>query len=398
MTKFPVVLFLISSLLGIFTYPINMPAQDRVAALEALTNNKIEIHKTSDALKIEVNRLQNQYQELEKQYNELSQEITGIEQIIHHLQIKKLTNNRGKKDDFKARKEDEDDDKKIDKEIKLEQLKISKLRELQIPLMKDGELLKQEGIKTLQKLEVESKKLAQWYHDWAFICDLVLSDDVELHRNQLEALRQKTLGQATEHWQLAYATAEAGTRNYETALSVLKPLVKHALWKGKATTLRAYIYALQGEILKAGGEFDRSVKLDNRDPLYYLLRSRFMGLVGKWKDAKRHADNALELAPNAPAVLSWRAIVYAYQHEPSKEELKIALESAETIVTQTKRLDWFALEALAAAQASHGDFVNAEKTQKEALEVATGTNKEICSQHLKEYSVGILPTRTLPLK
>jgi tetratricopeptide (TPR) repeat protein len=139
-----------------------------------------------------------------------------------------------------------------------------------------------------------------------------------------------------------------------------------------AELYRARAHALQsrGEFKRAIADLNRSIQLDPQAAEGLAQRGNIMAERGDFDHALADFKQAVAIAPNLADAQRSLAWVYATCPDEKYRDSQKGLAAAQLAVRLSKPDDYFALEALAAAQANAGRFDNAVQTQRQALMAA----------------------------
>ena len=170
---------------------------------------------------------------------------------------------------------------------------------------------------------------------------------------------------AASHFNLGTALTVAGdyesaVLEYQRALSIRKDYAQ-------AHNNLASILLQTGKLPEAVSHLNDAIKLDPGNAQAHYNAGIAMLRQGKPADAIDHLKRAVQLAPDAPGPmvdLAW--VLSATPQEPLRDA-GLAMRLAERAVAVTNRRDAGALDALAAAQASNGEFDRAVDTANAAL-------------------------------
>ncbi len=129
-----------------------------------------------------------------------------------------------------------------------------------------------------------------------------------------------------------------------------------------------------GRTSEAAPHFREAASLDpgNARAHYYLANT--LAIRGDRDTALRHLETASQLAPAWPLPLTDRAWLLATDSEANSFHDRQAIDLAQRAVELTQRQDASALDALAAAYANAGQFADAVKTAKEALQLPSAAS------------------------
>jgi tetratricopeptide (TPR) repeat protein len=139
-----------------------------------------------------------------------------------------------------------------------------------------------------------------------------------------------------------------------------------------AELYRARAHALQslGEFERALADLNRSIQLDPQAAEGLAQRGNIMAERGDFDHALADFKQAAAIAPDLADAHRSLAWVYATCPDDTYRDSQQGLAAAQLAVKLSKPDDYFALEALAAAQANAGQFDNAVETQRQALDAA----------------------------
>jgi tetratricopeptide (TPR) repeat protein len=154
-----------------------------------------------------------------------------------------------------------------------------------------------------------------------------------------------------------------------------------------AELYRARAHALQslGEFERAIADLNRSIQLDPQAVEGLVQRGNIMAERGDFDHALADFQQAATLAPELAEVHRSLAWIYASCPEATYRDREKGLASAQLAVKLSTPDDYFALEALAAAQANAELFDNAVETQRQALHAAPAQSSEPIRQRLVLY-------------
>jgi tetratricopeptide (TPR) repeat protein len=157
-------------------------------------------------------------------------------------------------------------------------------------------------------------------------------------------------------------------------------------------------YAWRGEVRLSGeatakedleralADFDAALALDPKRPATLLNRAFVRMERGDWKRALADLDAALALSPDRPKALYNRSLLRAACPDAMYRDARKAYDDAKRYCEVTKWKDPWAVSNLAAAYAEAGQFEEAVKSQKQALEnPASATRGDELRERLKLY-------------
>lgn len=132
----------------------------------------------------------------------------------------------------------------------------------------------------------------------------------------------------------------------------------------------------RGELPAAQSAFDKAVDLNPRLPDAHFNLGLLVQALGDAPAAVRHFQSAVSLRPAWDRALTALGWLLATSGDESVRNARQAIEVSERAVATTGRRSADALDALAAAYASAGQFDRALSTEREALVLAAGTPME----------------------
>lgn len=154
----------------------------------------------------------------------------------------------------------------------------------------------------------------------------------------------------------------------------------------------AELYLQQKKYAEAIRHYKKLLEINSNQPLILNTLGRIYYYQDKIELALIQWNKALELNPDLPEVLSNLAWIKATHQDPRfqnpEESIQLAQRACE--VTNFKQAN--ALDTLAAGYAAAGNFPEALKTAKKALELANSTGQEKLAEtikkHMKTYKQG----------
>lgn len=173
--------------------------------------------------------------------------------------------------------------------------------------------------------------------------------------------------------------------NVEEAVYDLNRAVRYAPALSIAYGNRGVCYVSQNDFERAIADHSRHLKLSPGNP--FALSNRAVAWLGKgeFQKAKDDFTAAEKVAPNLDEALNGFAWFLATCPEKSFRNGEMAIKKAKQACKISKNKNWYHLDTLAAAYAEIGDFENAVKYAKMALEVVPEAKAAVCQEHLKRF-------------
>jgi tetratricopeptide (TPR) repeat protein len=167
----------------------------------------------------------------------------------------------------------------------------------------------------------------------------------------------------------------------------------------KLDSKNLYLWQYRGillDTLKRGQDairdYDQAIKLDPKNAEVIGRRARSLACLGSFDRAAEGFAEAIRLAPKDPAGYCYRAWFRAGCPDAKYRDTKGAVSDAKLANELSNWSDARSLEALAAAYARSGDFEEAVRWQKRAMEKNSNYSKsevEAAHARLDAYSRGV---------
>ncbi len=136
---------------------------------------------------------------------------------------------------------------------------------------------------------------------------------------------------------------------------------------------RAEAYERNGEYKAAIGDLDSAIALSPGNAQYQFLRGVAYAYAGDEKTAEQEFSRAEAMAPGSAASYNARAWLLATDPNPGKRDGKKAVDYATKACEMTNWQDPEIIETLAAAYAEAGNFDEAVKWQRKAVDLTPTT-------------------------
>jgi tetratricopeptide (TPR) repeat protein len=212
-------------------------------------------------------------------------------------------------------------------------------------------------------------------------------------------------------------SAQAG--EFETAFNDFSRTIQINGKFAKAYSNRAALFVVAGNIPPALQDYSKAIELDPELAVAHRGLGRAYHLAGQLKESVRHYDEAISLSPNDAYAIASRADVLTDQGkyaeaaadyeraiiadntssqansgsawllatcpDQSIRNPELAIKRAEAAVKLTEGKDAASLDALAAAQASSGNFDAAKNSIGQAIQLASDDEKQAFAARLGLY-------------
>lgn len=149
--------------------------------------------------------------------------------------------------------------------------------------------------------------------------------------------------------------------------------------------LRGYLKAMTGDDRRGLAELGRAVAADKTLVMACLLRGSALAHLDRRAAAAADFKVALNRDPSDVDARCRSALFLSTQPPGPPRKTGEALTDAEYAVQKTRRNDWRALLALAAAQADAGRYAEAAATAGEAAELTQDERRDVCLTHQRRY-------------
>ena len=151
---------------------------------------------------------------------------------------------------------------------------------------------------------------------------------------------------------------------------------------------RGVYWREKGDIAKALADYDRALKLDPRFAVALGNRGYARKQQGAYAEALADYAAALKLDPNLWAAYNDSAWLLATCPDEKLRDGAKAVQRARRACDLTHFKEWNAIDTLAAAHAEAGDFAEAVKWAKKALELAPEDTRAGGRELLAQYEAG----------
>jgi tetratricopeptide (TPR) repeat protein len=140
-----------------------------------------------------------------------------------------------------------------------------------------------------------------------------------------------------------------------------------------------------GQLDEAADHYDAAVQLSPDDSYAIASRADLLTDIGRYQEAARQYERAIQLDPQSSYAHRGAAWLLATCPDESVRDAARALKHAETAIRLDGKEDSIAIDTLAAAQASNGDFAMAMETLGKAIDIAPDNEREAYNERLMMY-------------
>jgi tetratricopeptide (TPR) repeat protein len=177
-------------------------------------------------------------------------------------------------------------------------------------------------------------------------------------------------------------------KEYDKAITDLTKAIQLDPKVYGAHSVRAWIYMEQEEYDKAVADYTEALRLNPKDSDARQSRGWVYQHVQEYDKALADYTEALRIEPNNTETLNYIAWFLATCPEAQMRDGKKAVEYARHACDLSSWKEVYALSTLAAAHAESGQFKEAIKWQKKALELAPESDKAEFRSRLELYKSG----------
>ena len=173
-------------------------------------------------------------------------------------------------------------------------------------------------------------------------------------------------------------------KDYDRAIADYKEAIRRNAKDAISYVNRGLAWHAKQDYDKAIADYDEAIRLDAKFASAYFNRG--LVLHGKKEYEKAIADynEAIRRDPKYVRAYSYRAWLWATSPDPKFRDGKKAVESAKAALVFDPK-DAYNMQALAAAYAETGDFVEAVHWQERALEDSRLKNDKVTQRRLELY-------------
>ncbi len=203
------------------------------------------------------------------------------------------------------------------------------------------------------------------------------------------------------------ATGALERGDYELALFSMEVVLKAEPTNTQARLIRGSAYDMKGEWDKAIIDLSEGIRVNSKDPSAFAHRAHAYTMKAEWDRAISDASASIRLDPKRATVYKTRGYAYFHKGEHAKADKdwveaarlepgdawafnsrawllststlnavrngKEAVKAAQTACELTSWKKWWCVGTLAAAFAETGDYDQAQKLQKQAIDMTGPT-------------------------
>jgi tetratricopeptide (TPR) repeat protein len=175
---------------------------------------------------------------------------------------------------------------------------------------------------------------------------------------------------------------------FAAAMQDIRLLISHDPENVEWQMQLAFLHSADGQPRKAISVLNQAVKKHDDSARAYRSRADAYLSVGKHAEAIKDYEKSIELDPKFEGALNNLAWVLATSPKDEVRDGKRALELAKKACEVTEYKASYILSTLASAHAELGDFEEAIKWSKKAVELSEDHLKEQLGDELKSYEEG----------
>jgi tetratricopeptide (TPR) repeat protein len=184
-------------------------------------------------------------------------------------------------------------------------------------------------------------------------------------------------------YRVARARCLNGAGDSEKALFELADIIEKEKKNVQSFLIRAEIWEARKEYQAAELDFDRAIKIDSRNVEIFNNRANYYVRQKQHAKALNDLNTVLKIDVNNIEALSLKSVLLSAGHDFKIRDAKTAVELATKANTITGGRDPLVLDALALAHASLGNYADAGKFEKLALENPLYAKKHAISSKKK---------------